>query len=127
VDLFSFAALHLREKKSAAADSPSRKGAKKGRLIILCGSATLREKNRSRQVGKTQRRKEKSLCGLAPLREFNKKYTLVKKDSLPQAGLVPSLEEIRRGGLPKQVRRRGAKKNPFAALRLCESLIKNKR
>jgi hypothetical protein len=47
----------LREKKSAAADSPSRKGAKKGGLIILCGSA--------------------------PLRELNKKYTLAKKDSLP--------------------------------------------
>jgi hypothetical protein len=56
VDLFSFAALRLREKKSAAADSPSRKDAKKGGLIILCGSA--------------------------PLRELNKKYTLAKKNSL---------------------------------------------
>jgi len=47
---------------------------------------------------------------LAPSREFNKKYTLVKKDSLRQAGLVSSREEIRRGGLAKQERRRGAKK-----------------
>jgi hypothetical protein len=105
VDLFSFAAWRLREKK-----------------------------NRSRQAGKTQRRKEKSLCGLEPLRELNKKYTLAKKDSLP-AGLVhsrkksaaadspstkdakkggliilcssaPSREKIRRGGLAKYERRK---------------------
>ena len=78
-------------------------------------------KKMSRKEGEPQRLSP-PLCGLAPLREINKKTLANKVACRGRAGTAPLREEkkrmSRKEGEPQRL------SPPFAAWRLCERLIK---
>jgi hypothetical protein len=82
---------------------------------------------------KAKRRKEKSLCGLAPLRAKNKMSRRRKVQAcfyaliIRRGGRAPCTRKNSALGIKKRMARKDAKaqrKNLFAAWRLCEKIKK---